>query len=104
MAPFWDALYEAGADVVLAGHDHTCERFAPQSPDGRVDPARGIRAFVVGTGGRAPYGLPNLAPNSEIRYNASNGILRMELEERGYRWLFIPTRGTSPDQGSGTCH
>lgn len=104
MAPFWDALYEAGADVVLVGHDHTYERFAPQAPDGRVDPARGIRQFVVGTGGRAPYAFPNVAPNSEVRYNAGNGILRMELEERGYRWLFIPTRGASPDGGSGTCH
>jgi 3',5'-cyclic AMP phosphodiesterase CpdA len=104
MAPFWDALYAAGADVVLTGHDHTYERFAPQAPDGRADAARGIRSFVVGTGGRAPYPLPSVAPNSEIRYNATNGILRMELEETGYRWHFIPTTGAWTDGGSGTCH
>jgi 3',5'-cyclic AMP phosphodiesterase CpdA len=105
MAPFWDALYAAGADVVLVGHDHTYERFAPQVPDGTADPARGIRQFVVGTGGRSAYAFKSTpAANSEVRFNASPGVLRMELDQEGYRWRFIPVTGASPDEGSGTCH
>lgn len=104
MAPFWDALYAAGADVVLVGHDHTYERFAPQAPDGSADPVRGIRQFVVGTGGRSAYAFQGTAANSEVRFNASPGVLRMELDEAGYRWRFIPVTGASPDEGSGTCH
>ena len=104
MAPFWDALYEAGADVVLVGHDHTYERFAPQAPDGRADAARGIRQFVVGTGGRSAYAFQGTAANSEVRYNAGPGVLRLDLDETGYRWRFIPVTGASPDEGSGTCH
>lgn len=104
MQPFWDALYEAGADVVLTGHDHIYERFAPQTPDGRADPARGIRSFVVGTGGRSLYAIANAAPNSEFRQNTAVGIIRFELEESGYRWRFIPTRGAPMDEGSATCH
>jgi 3',5'-cyclic AMP phosphodiesterase CpdA len=105
MAPFWDALYAAGADVVLVGHDHTYERFAPQAPDGSADPARGIRQFVVGTGGRSAYAFQGTpVANSEVRFNASPGVLRMELDEAGYRWRFIPVTGASPDEGSGTCH
>ena len=53
MQPIWQALYDAGAEVVLSGHDHHYERFAPQAPDGSSDPQRGIREFVVGTGGRS---------------------------------------------------
>ena len=104
MQPFWDVLYQAGADVVLTGHDHVYERFGPQAPDGRADAARGIRSFVVGTGGRALYAFAAIAPNSEFRQNTTLGILRLELGESGYRWRFIPTRGTSPDEGSATCH
>jgi hypothetical protein len=105
MAPFWDALYAAGADVVLVGHDHTYERFAPQAPDGTADPTRGIRQFVVGTGGRSAYAFKSTpAANSEVRFNASPGVLRMELDDAGYRWRFIPVAGASPDEGSGTCH
>ena len=104
MQPFWDVLYQAGADVVLTGHDHIYERFAPQAPDGRADPARGIRSFVVGTGGRSLYAIASAAPNSEFRQNTAIGIVRFELEENGYRWRFISAGGAPLDEGSATCH
>jgi hypothetical protein len=73
--PFWEALYEAGADLVLAGHDHVYERFAPQTPAGEADPAFGLRQFTIGTGGRSLVGFGAVQPNSEFRYNANYGIL-----------------------------
>ena len=65
--PFWDALYAANADLIIVGHDHTYERFAPQTPSGQRDTSRGIREFVVGTGGAAAYTFPTIQPNSEVR-------------------------------------
>ena len=67
MAPFWDALYQAGADVVLNGHDHNYERFAPQNPSGQPDPTQGIREFVVGTGGAELRSIAGIKPNSEFQ-------------------------------------
>ncbi|HEX8452689.1 MAG TPA: metallophosphoesterase [Longimicrobium sp.] len=104
MQPFWDALYEAGADVVLTGHDHIYERFAPMTPDGRADAARGIRSFVVGTGGRSLYDIASVAANSQFRQNTAIGIIRFELAESSYRWRFIPTSGAPMDEGSASCH
>ena len=105
MQPLWQALYDAGADVVLVGHDHVYERFAPQGPTGAADPARGIRQFTVGTGGRNdlyPFNTP--VANSEVRYNLTFGVIKLTLEEDGYTWEFIPTSGTFRDSGRGTCH
>ena len=102
---FWRALYEAGADVVLVAHDHSYERFAPQDPAGRADPARGIRQFVVGTGGRSLYPFRNIRANSEIRNNSTYGVLALTLHPEGYDWRFIPEAGkTFTDSGSGSCH
>jgi hypothetical protein len=86
--PFWQALYDYGADVVLNGHDHTYERFAPQNPTGQADPARGIREFVVGTGGRSLYSFATIRPNSEVRYNTTWGVLKLTLHPTGYDWEF----------------
>ena len=66
VAPLWDALYAAGADIVLNGHDHDYERFAPQTPAGVADPGAGIREFVVGTGGASHYAVRAAQPNSEV--------------------------------------
>ena len=105
VGPFWRALYEAGADVVLNGHEHLYERFAPQTPDGTLDPARGIRQFTVGTGGRREYGFGETQANSEIRQTGTDGVLKLELDDDGYRWEFIPVRGgTFRDAGEGQCH
>jgi hypothetical protein len=102
--PFWQALYAAGADVVVNGHDHDYERFKPQTPDGEVDLEKGIREFVVGTGGTplGPFGPGK--PNSEIRVSVTQGVLKLTLRPQGYDWQFIPTSGSFSDSGSAPCH
>jgi hypothetical protein len=103
--PLWQALYDANADVVVNGHDHDYERFAPQTPDGAADAARGIREFVVGTGGKnhRPFGTPK--PNSELRDATAFGVLKLTLKPNAYEWQFIPEAGkTFTDSGSGNCH
>jgi hypothetical protein len=102
---FWLDLYAAGADVVLNGHDHDYERFAPQNPDGGADPERGIREFVVGTGGKSQRKFRDPSPTSEVRSNASFGVLEIDLHAQSYEWKFIPVAGGEfTDSGSGTCH
>ncbi len=103
--PLWQALYDANADVVVNGHDHDYERFAPQSPDGVADPARGIREFVAGTGGRHERPFAEPKPNSELRNADTFGVLKLTLRQNAYDWQFIPVEGKSfTDSGSGTCH
>jgi hypothetical protein len=102
--PFWDALYEYGADVVLNGHDHTYERFAPQNPNGQADANRGIREFVVGTGGAGLYPFPTIQPNSQVRNNTTYGVLKLTLHSTSYDWQFVPIAGqTFTDSGSSNC-
>jgi len=103
--PLWQALYEANADVVVNGHDHDYERFAPQDPDAKPDLKRGIREFVAGTGGKnhRPFGPPK--PTSELRNADTFGVLKLTLKPGGYAWQFIPEAGKSfTDSGSGVCH
>jgi 3',5'-cyclic AMP phosphodiesterase CpdA len=105
MADVFAALHEAGVDVVLAGHDHTYERFAPQNAAGERDPARGIRSFVAGTGGAVLYTFGAPRPNSEVRDARTHGVLRLTLLPQGYHWEFIPVGGgPARDSGSDTCH
>jgi calcineurin-like phosphoesterase family protein len=106
MKPLWDALYAANADVVLNGHDHNYERFAPQDPDGKNDAKRGIREFVVGSGGKNSHRtLGATKPNSEIRNDDTFGVLKLTLHSSSYDWEFVPQAGKSfHDSGSGTCH
>ena len=103
--PFWTALYEAGADVVLAGHAHDYERFAPLTPEGVLDPARGIREFVVGTGGKNHYGFKTPQPHSEAADAITAGVLLLTLRADGYEWRFTPEAGGKfSDAGSAACH
>ena len=105
VAPFWDALYQAGAEVVINGHDHNYERFAPQTPAAAPDPAGGIRQFVVGTGGVGLRSLGTTKANSEVRNSSSNGVIKFTLSAGSYSWQFVPVAGrTFTDTGSGTCH
>jgi hypothetical protein len=98
-------LYNAGVDVVLAGHDHTYERFAPQDPNGVLDTARGIRSFVVGTGGSNHTTFPGVTANSEVRNADTFGVLKLTLREGSYDWRFIPEPGKIfTDSGTDTCH
>ncbi len=104
MKAFWLDLYDAKAAVVINGHDHDYERFAPQNPEGKSDAARGIREFVVGTGGKnhRPFGTP--LPNSEVRNADTFGVLKLTLHAKNYDWEFIPEAGrTFRDSGSGSC-
>ncbi len=102
---FWRDLYRTGADVVLVGHDHDYERFAPQDPNGVADPKRGIREFVVGTGGKSSYGFRGIQANSEVRNAGTFGILHMTLHPSSYEWKFISEPGkTFTDSGRASCH
>lgn len=103
MKPLWDALYAAGADVILNGHDHIYERFAPQNPSGQADPA-GIRQFTVGTGGGGLTSVVAAQPNSEVRNDSVFGVLKLTLQPGRYDWQFVPIAGsTFTDTGSGSC-
>jgi acid phosphatase type 7 len=105
MQPIWQALYDANADLVLAGHDHDYERFAPQTATGAADSARGIREFVVGTGGKSHYAFATVKPNSEVRQSDTYGVLKLTLHPQGYDWRFVPEAGkTFSDSGSASCH
>jgi len=104
-APFWNDLYNAKADVVLNGHAHDYERFAPQTSSGASDPANGVREFIVGTGGDDFQTMGSGIANSEIRNNDSFGVLKMTLHNGSYDWQFIPAAGYSfTDSGSSNCH
>jgi acid phosphatase type 7 len=103
--PLFQALYDYGADVVLVGHDHHYERFAPQNPSGARDLATGIREFLVGTGGRGFHPVNTILPNSEVRNNVTFGVLKLALHPAGYDWQFVPEAGASfRDSGSQMCH
>jgi hypothetical protein len=106
MKPFWQTLYAANADLVINGHDHDYERFAPQDPDAKADSARGIREFVVGSGGKNSHRTFGPSkPNSESRNADTFGVLKLTLHPQGYDWEFVPQAGkTFTDSGSGVCH
>ena len=105
MAALFQALYNADADVVLGGHAHDYERFAPQNPSGALDNARGIRQFVVGTGGAFWTSVGTPKPNSLIRQNSTYGVLKLTLRPTSYDWQFVPEAGkTFTDSGTGQCH
>ena len=102
--PFWRALHAAGADVVVNGHEHDYERFAPQDPDGAEDRDRGLRQFIVGTGGASLRRFETTLPNSELRLSVDYGVLAFTLREGGYDWRFIPTESGITDAGTASCH
>jgi len=102
--PLWQALYDADAEIVLNGHDHNYQRYRPMDPAGNADALRGIREFVVGTGGRSHYAL-----QTDTRREAGNGdtygVLKLGLHPDSYDWEFKPEAGkTFTDSGSGACH
>jgi len=104
MRDVWRTLYAANVDVVINGHDHSYERFAPQDPDGRPDPSHGIREFVVGTGGSPLYEFSAAHANSEVR-GVAWGVIAFTLLDNGYEWEFVPVDGQSfHDAGTGMCH
>ena len=105
VAPFWQALYDANAEVVLNGHAHNYERFAPQRPDGTLDEAKGLREFIVGTGGKSLNSFPTVRKNSLVRLNDAYGVIKLTLHSNSYDWQFVTAPdGRVDDFGSGSCH
>jgi alkaline phosphatase len=104
VGPLWDALYAAGADLVLNGHDHDYERFAPQDPAGASDPARGITELVVGTGGAALRGFGTSVANAVAQSSAAHGVIELTLHPTSWDFRFLSTDGSFSDQGTGACH
>ena len=103
--PLWQALYDFHAEIVLNGHEHNYERFAPQSPTGTADGTNGIREFVVGTGGESHYTGMSPIANSQVFNGTTFGVLKLTLSAGTYSWQFIPVSGQSfTGSGSGTCH
>ena len=106
MLAIWKALYNAGAELVISGHDHDYERFAPQNPLGELDPAYGMRQFVVGTGGaelRTTLGYHT--SHSQALIENVHGVLDLKLHPTSYDWQFVPEPGKSEtDSGSTVCH
>jgi hypothetical protein len=104
MDVFWRPLYAAGVDVIVNGHDHDYERFAPQDPEGREDLSQGIREFVVGTGGvpLREFGTP--VANSQLRALVGHGVVAFTLHDAGYGWEFIVAGNAFRDRGTANCH
>ncbi len=102
--PLWELLYAANAEVILVGHDHIYERYLPQDPEARLDRDRGLRQFVVGTGGASLTGVVARRPNSAAAH-AGYGVLQLVLSENRYEWQFMPVEGTAfTDAGFDLCH
>jgi hypothetical protein len=100
---FWKAIYAAGVEIVLNGHDHSYERFAPQNPSGAADP-NGIQEFVVGTGGKNHYAFGTIKANSVVRNSDTYGVLKLTLHPTSYDWQFVPEAGkTFTDTGTRNC-
>jgi calcineurin-like phosphoesterase family protein len=105
MRPIFQALYDFSAEVVVSGHNHNYERFAPQNPTGGLDNARGIRELVAGTGGISHYSFGTIQPNSQVRNADTYGVLKLTLHASSYDWQFVPEAGkTFSDSGTTACH
>jgi acid phosphatase type 7 len=103
MRDIFQALYDGGADIVINGRDHVYERFAAHDAQDQADAARGIRVFIVGTGGAGPQGFSQVQANSEVRERDVYGKLTLRTD--GYSWEFVPIEGqTFRDSGEGKCH
>jgi len=104
MGELWTVLFRHGVDVVLNGHEHNYERFAPLTPSGQVAPSTGIREFVVGTGGRSLYQTGSAITGSQKRISDRFGVLRMALGGKHYTWRFVAVGGAVLDRGHDGCH
>src|SRR6266498_6085269 len=103
--PLWNALYDYGADVVVNAHYNVYERFAPQTPDGAADAAKGLRQFTVGTGGQGTDNFGTPRANSQVRSSGTYGVLKLTLDTANYSWAFLPIVGqTFTDTGTTACH
>ena len=98
-------IFDPANDLGSAAVCNGVKRFKPQTPAGQVDLTRGIREFVVGTGGAGLYLFEHPAANSEVKNNQTFGVLKLTLSTDRYDWKFVPVAGSSfSDSGSGSCH
>ncbi|MFN2488520.1 MAG: DNRLRE domain-containing protein [Actinomycetota bacterium] len=104
IVPLFTDLYDDGAELVLSGHAHSYERFAPQTPAGTIDENNGVVQFVVGTGGKNHRPFDLTPQNSIVRNDTAFGILRLTLDASGYIWEFVSTDGSFSDSGAAACH
>jgi hypothetical protein len=104
MRRLWVPLYLAGAELVVVGHEHFYERFAPQTPNGVVDPVYGIRQIIAGTGGAHFHRATGRAPGSEVVVQEALGAVKLTLRPADYDWQFIDVQGVVRDSGTGRCH
>lgn len=103
MSAIWQILYDGGVELTIAGHDHFYERFAPMTASGTLDEARGVRQFIVGTGGFKPYAPRERQPNSEV-VATTTGVIKLSLGDGVYQWEFMPIPGeTFRDWGEAKC-
>jgi Calcineurin-like phosphoesterase len=103
MNALYKILYEHGVSLLISGHDHIYERFAPQDPYGKAD-ARGVRQFIVGTGGARLYSIDKIQANSQVRNTTAHGVLKLTLLANHYEWEFIPVAGqVFHDRGTAPC-
>jgi hypothetical protein len=105
VAPLMDTMYAGGVDLVLTGHAHSYERFAPQNPAGALDDKTGIREIVVGSGGAFYTGFATVVSNSVVRKSDVFGVLKLTLHPTSYDWTFVADPATPfTDSGTGNCH
>ncbi|WP_256105428.1 DNRLRE domain-containing protein [Streptomyces sp. ODS05-4] len=105
VGPLVQALYDYNAEVIVTGHNHQYERFAPLNPAGKADASRGIRHFVAGMGGAGYHQFGTIQPGSEARNSDTRGVLKFTLQPNGYDWKFLPVEGkTFTDSGTTGCH
>ncbi|MFD7259015.1 DNRLRE domain-containing protein [Streptomyces sp. NPDC059874] len=103
--PLYQALYDNNAEVIVTGHNHNYERFAPMDANGALDNTRGIRQFVAGMGGTGLGGFGTIQPGSETRNSNTWGVLKLTLHSSSYDWQFVPEAGkTFTDSGTKSCH
>ena len=104
MQALWQVLYNAGAELVINGHEHNYERFAEMNASGSAV-SQGLREFVVGTGGAGLYPFGTVLPARQVRNSSTFGVLKLTLRSDGYDWQFVPVAGsTFTDSGSSNCH
>jgi hypothetical protein len=105
MLALWQTLYDGGVDVILSGHHHYYDRFAPQDPAGDLDPAQGIREFIVGTGGMSLDAPKAQDPHSEVDQATTFGVLALTLHPGSYDWHFLSASADPfTDRGTTACH
>ena len=102
---FYEDIYAAGVDILLVGHDHVYERFAPSDPAGVADPAFGVRQFTVGMGGADHHSFATIRSTSQVRNSDTYGVMKFTLHASSYDWKFLPIDGaTFTDSGTASTH